>query len=140
MKTYPGAIYDTKAAVQFVRAKATSLASIRSASGWSAISPARTFRRWSRLQARSRCSRANTAPIRNAATSAKVKAVVGFYGVYDMLAQWEHDRSRGRATRSPRISLALSPHTNRQVFFEASPMSYATVDRIDPLPADPRHR
>ena len=25
-------------------------------------------------------------------TSANVKAVIGFYGVYDMVAQWEHDQ------------------------------------------------
>jgi hypothetical protein len=29
---------------------------------------------------------------RHSATSAEVKAVVGFYGVYDMQAQWEHDQ------------------------------------------------
>jgi hypothetical protein len=34
----------------------------------------------------------------NAGTSAAVKAVVAVYGVFDLVAQWHHARSRGRAT------------------------------------------
>ena len=41
----------------------------------------------------------------NYAASADVKVVIGFYGVYDMQAQWAHDQiARPRdqiATRSP---------------------------------------
>jgi len=60
---------------------------------------------------------------------AKVKAVVGFYGVYDMLAQWQHDLvTRPRDNISEKY-LSAAPHTNRKVFFEASPISYATADR-----------
>jgi len=65
----------------------------------------------------------------NASVSAKVKAVVGIYGVYDMLAQWEHDLvSRPRDNISEKF-LGSAPHTNRKVFFEGSPISYATVDK-----------
>jgi dipeptidyl aminopeptidase/acylaminoacyl peptidase len=65
----------------------------------------------------------------HSSVSAKVKAVVGFYGVYDMLAQWEHDLlARPRDNISEKF-LGVAPHTNRRIFFEASPISYATVDR-----------
>jgi acetyl esterase/lipase len=65
----------------------------------------------------------------HASVSTKVKAVVGFYGVYDMLAQWEHDlRARPRDNISEKF-LGAAPYTNRRIFFEASPISYATVDR-----------
>src|SRR5262249_31744503 len=65
----------------------------------------------------------------HASVSAKVKAVVGFYGVYDMLAQWGHDLlARPRDNISEKI-LGVAPHTTRRIFFEASPISYATVDR-----------
>ena len=61
--------------------------------------------------------------------SAKVKTVVGFYGVYDMIGQWEHDQiSRPRDNISEKF-LGASPMVNRKVFFDASPMSYATVDK-----------
>jgi dipeptidyl aminopeptidase/acylaminoacyl peptidase len=61
--------------------------------------------------------------------SPEVRAVVGVYGVYDMLGQWEHDqiaRSRDQITEK---FLGATPMTNRKAFFESSPMSYATVDK-----------
>src|SRR4029079_13293819 len=65
----------------------------------------------------------------NASVSAKVKAVVGFYGVYDMQAQYQHDLvSRPRDNIAEKF-LGAAPHTNRQVFFDASPITYATVSR-----------
>ena len=55
--------------------------------------------------------------------------MVGFYGVYDMLAQWQHDLLvRPRDNISEKF-LGAAPHTDRKVFFEASPISYATVDK-----------
>ena len=64
-----------------------------------------------------------------AAVSCKVKTVVGFYGAYDMLAQWEHDQvSRPRDHLTEKF-LGVPPMISRQIFFEASPLSYVTVDR-----------
>ena len=65
----------------------------------------------------------------NAAVSSKVKAVVGFYGVYDMLAQYQHDLLARPRDNIGEKFLGAAPHTNRKVFFEASPINYATVDR-----------
>jgi acetyl esterase/lipase len=73
-----------------------------------------------------------------------VKAVVGFYGIYDMLAQWNHDtlaeqkqeivaqRNRDFIPR-PRDSitqqfLGASPAQNPRLYSESSPISYATAD------------
>jgi acetyl esterase/lipase len=65
----------------------------------------------------------------NAAVSSKVKAVVGIYGVYDMQAQYQHDLvSRPRDNITEKF-LGTAPHTSRKVFFEASPINYATVDK-----------
>ena len=64
-----------------------------------------------------------------AATQAGVKVVIGFYGVYDMLAQWEHDQiTRPRDSVTEKL-LGCSPMVSRRTFFEASPLSYATVDK-----------
>jgi hypothetical protein len=58
-----------------------------------------------------------------------VSAVIGFYGVYDMLAQWEHDLvSRPRDPITEKL-LGGPPMASRKAFFEASPVSYATLDR-----------
>jgi len=64
-----------------------------------------------------------------AATPAGVKVVVGFYGVYDMVAQWEHDQiTRPRDSVTEKL-LGGPPMVSRKTFFEASPLSYATVDK-----------
>ncbi len=129
VKTYPGAVYDTKAAVQYVRANAAELgvdpdriAMIGDSAGAHLAA----------LVALAADEPQFSSEYRNdphAAVSAKVKAVVGVYGVYDMRAQWEHDlMSRPRDNISEKF-LGAAPHTNRKVFFEASPISYATVDK-----------
>jgi len=64
-----------------------------------------------------------------AATRANVKAVIGFYGVYDMVAQWEHDQiTRPRDSVTEKL-LGCPPMVSRRTFFEASPLSYATLDK-----------
>jgi dipeptidyl aminopeptidase/acylaminoacyl peptidase len=46
-----------------------------------------------------------------------------------MQAQYQHDLvSRPRDNISEKF-LGAAPHTNRKVFFEASPISYTTVDK-----------
>jgi acetyl esterase/lipase len=79
----------------------------------------------------------------NAANAIDVKAVVGFYGIYDMLAQWNHDagavqkqenlalRNRDLIPR-PHDSiteqfLGASPAQNPRIYSESSPISYATA-------------
>jgi acetyl esterase/lipase len=129
VKTYPGAVYDTKAAIQYVRANAASLG----------VDPERISlvgdsagAHLAALVALAGEEPQFSSEYRNdphAAVSAKVKAVVGFYGVYDMLVQWQHDVvARPRDNISEKF-LGAAPHTNRKVFFEGSPISYATVDR-----------
>jgi dipeptidyl aminopeptidase/acylaminoacyl peptidase len=54
---------------------------------------------------------------------------VGVYGVYDMLGQWEHDQIARPRDQITEKFLGASPMTNRKVFFESSPISYATVDK-----------
>ena len=54
------------------------------------------------------------------------KAVIG---VYDMVAQWEHDQiTRPRDSVTEKL-LGGPPMISRRIFFEASPLSYATVDK-----------
>jgi acetyl esterase/lipase len=66
---------------------------------------------------------------RHSVTSAEVKAVIGFYGVYDMQAQWEHDQMTRPRDQITEKFLGAAPMTSRKLFFEASPLSYVTVDK-----------
>jgi acetyl esterase/lipase len=65
----------------------------------------------------------------HAATPAGVKAVIGFYGVYDMLAQWEHDQIARPRDQITEKFLGGTPMLIRRAYFDASPISYATVDK-----------
>jgi acetyl esterase/lipase len=128
-KTYPGAIQDVKAAIQFVRAKAGDLG----------VDPERIALVGDSAGAHlvSLTALAHAEPPfngadpgnPNAATSAAVKAVIGFYGVYDMLAQWQHDQLARPNDQITAKFLDAAPMSNRRVFFEASPLSYATRDK-----------
>jgi acetyl esterase/lipase len=124
---YPAAVYDTKAAIQFIRAKAADfdldpdrvgligdsagghLASLVALAGDQFTSAYRDDA--------------------NAAVPASVKCVVGFYGVYDMYAQWTHDLAARPNDQFVEKFLGVSPTRDRRVYFDASPISYATVDR-----------
>ena len=129
VKTYPGAVYDTKAAVQYVRANAAELNIDPNRIGMIGDSAGAHLSALVALAGDEPQFSSEYRSDPHAAVSAKVKAVVGVYGVYDMLAQWEHDLvSRPRDNISEKF-LGAAPHTNRKVFFEASPINYATVDK-----------
>jgi acetyl esterase/lipase len=60
-----------------------------------------------------------------AGVSARVKAVISAYGVYDMVQQWNHDvLNRPRDNIAERY-LGAAPIDNRRLYFDASPQSYA---------------
>ena len=90
---YPAAVQDARAAVQFVRAKADEfhidaerIALMGdSAGGHLAALLALAADRFT----------AAHGDDANATIPVDVKAVVGFYGIYDMLAQWNHDTLGG---------------------------------------------
>lgn len=63
-------------------------------------------------------------PDDNAFEQISIRAVAGFYGVYDMLAQFEHDlvaRSNDQITEN---LLGVSAFDDRRIYFEASPIHH----------------
>jgi len=129
LKTYPGAVYDVKAAVQYVRARAGQLG----------VDPDRVAlmgdsagAHLSALVALAGEEPEFSTDYRNdpySSISLEVKAVVGVYGVYDMLRQWEHDQIARPRDQITEKLLGATPMTSRKAFFESSPISYATVDK-----------
>jgi acetyl esterase/lipase len=124
---YPGSVYDVKAAIQFVRAKAGDLgvdperiALMGDSSGAHLVALVGI------AQAEFAASYRDDP---NFAVPANVKAVVAFYGIYDMLAQWQHDQLARPRDQITEKYLGASPMQNRRIYFDSSPMSYATVDR-----------
>jgi acetyl esterase/lipase len=123
---YPAAVYDTKAAVQFVRAKAAEYDLDPDRIGLIGDSAGAHLSALVALAG----DQYNSAyrDDANAAVPANVKMVVGFYGVYDMHAQWIHDLTTRPRDLIVEKFLGASPMQNRRVYFDASPISYATVD------------
>jgi len=129
VRTWPGAVCDTRAAVQFVRGDAAKLG----------LDPNRIALIGDSAGAHlaSMVALAGDEPLfsrdhqgdRHASVSCDVKAVLGFYGVYDMLAQWEHDQITRPRDQITEKFLGGPPMVNRKTFFEASPLSYVTIDR-----------
>jgi acetyl esterase/lipase len=123
---YPAAVYDAKAAVQFIRAKAADYNLDPDRIGLIGDSAGAHLSSLVALAG----DQFNSAykDDANAAVSAKVKCVIGFYGVYDMYAQWMHDLTARPNDKIAEKFLGMSPMQNRRVYFDASPISYATSD------------
>jgi acetyl esterase/lipase len=129
VKTWPGAACDVKAAVQFVRTNAAKLG----------VDPDRIALIGDSAGAHlsALVALASDEPLLStqyredphAGVSSAVKAVIGFYGVYNMAAQWEHDQIYRPRDQITEKFLGGPPSVSRKVFFEASPLSYATVDK-----------
>jgi acetyl esterase/lipase len=123
---YPAAVYDTKAAIQFIRAKAGEFNLDPDRIGLIGDSTGAHLAALTALAA----DQFNTAyrDDNNIAVPASVRCVIGFYGVYDLYAQWMHDLIARPADNIVEKFLGASPMQNRRIYFDASPISYATVD------------
>jgi acetyl esterase/lipase len=129
VKTWPGVVIDCRAAVQFVRAKAAELGLDPGRIGLIGDSAGAHLSALVALAGEEPLFSGQYHDDRYASTPANVQAVIGFYGVYDMLAQWEHAQiTRPRDSVTEKL-LGGPPMVSRKTFFEASPLSYATVDK-----------
>jgi len=123
---YPASVYDTKRAIQFIRAKAAQFNLDPDRIGLIGDSAGAHLAALTAL-AGDQFSSAYRGDA-NAAVPATVKCVIGFYGIYDMYAQWMHDLIVRPSDNIVEKFLGAAPMQNRRVYFDASPISYATVD------------
>lgn len=115
--SFPQAPQDVRAAVQYLRGRAGELA----------IDPNRIGLIGNSAGAHLSALVGLAGEDGPAKLGARVKTVVGFYGVYDLAAQWNHDLfSRPRDSIVAKF-LGKPLHEDRRIYFEASPLSYATA-------------
>jgi acetyl esterase/lipase len=127
--TWPGAAYDVKAAVQFIRAKAPEFGVDADRIGMIGDSAGAHLTSLVALAGEEPLLSTEYRGDPHAGVSCAVKAVIGFYGVYDMQAQWEHDQTYRPRDQITEKFLGGPPAASRKVFFDASPLSYATIDK-----------
>ena len=123
-KTFPQAVQDVLAGVQFMRGKA----------GAFGIDPARigligasAGAHLAALAALGGKKFAGAYP-RDAFASVDpaVKALVGVYGIYDVVAMWTTYQLQGGRDNNIQKFIGVPPMQDRQLYFDASPISYAT--------------
>ena len=61
-----------------------------------------------------------------ASVSTKVKVVVGVFGVYDLMAQWEHDIIARPTDNIAQNLMGFLPMQDRRAWYAASPIAHAT--------------
>jgi len=126
--TYPGVIHDVRAAVQFMRANAAQF-----------YFNSDRFALWGNsagAHLAAMVALAGDKPVfkdgypndPHNAVSTGVKVLIGTYGIYDLLAQWKYSQLGNPGDNLVESMLGVSPTRNRQIYFDASPISYATVD------------
>lgn len=112
---YPAASDDVRAAIRYVREHAAELN----------VDP-------SRIVLMGDSAGGHLAALVGLTERPQVKAVVGIFGVYDLAAQWQYDLPIRLGENISRDFLGVSLPENRQLYFEASPISHAIVANRGP--------
>jgi acetyl esterase/lipase len=126
-KTFPGVVHDVRAAVQFVRARAREFR----------LDPER-IALWGNsagAHLAATVALAGDSPLfagaypqdPHASASTKVKLLIGVYGIYDLIGQWRHSQIGNPGDNLVESMLGAAPAQDRRLYFEASPISYATT-------------
>jgi acetyl esterase/lipase len=126
-KTYPEAVLDVRAAVQFMRANAKTFR----------LDPER-IALWGNsagAQLAALVALAGDSPAfagaypqdPHTSVSSTVKLLIGVYGIFDLVAQWRHAQVTTPGDNLVESFLGSTPMQDRRRYFEASPLSHAVI-------------
>lgn len=129
--TWPGAAYDVLAAVAHLRRNAASFGIDPDRIGLIGDSAGAHLAAIAALDRDGLLAQAGVAvKPDDPANEYRVKTVVGVYGVYDLVAQWQHDNAtRPTTSRISQMLIGPSALENRMAYIKASPISYADSKR-----------
>ena len=122
-KTFPHAVKDALAAVQFVRTSASEHKLDGERIGLLGASAGANIAGLAALGRAAAVFNDSGAP----GTQPPVKVLVGVYGVYDVLAMWQRYQDASPLENNIEKFIGASPMENRQLYFDASPISYGTL-------------
>jgi acetyl esterase/lipase len=123
-KTFPEAVQDVLAGVQFLRGKAGAFGIDPARIGLLGASAGAHLAALAALGGKKFAGGYPQDPF--AAVDTGVKALVGVYGIYDAVAMWTNYQLQGGRDNNFQKFMGVSPMENRQMYFDASPISYAT--------------
>ena len=123
-KTFPEAVQDVLAGVQFVRGKATAFGIDPQRIGLIGASAGAHLAALAALSGKKFLGAYPQDAF--AAIDANVKALIGVYGIYDAVAMWTNYQVQGGRDNNFEKFMAVPPMADRQLYFDASPISYAT--------------
>lgn len=127
-KTYPEAVHDVRAAVQFLRSRGEAIKVDPDRIGLIGDSAGAHLAALVALAGDKPPFAVGYKDDPFAGVSTRVKVCVGIYGVYDLAAQWEHDLVHRPFDIIAQKFLGVALVDDRRIFFEASPLSYVMRD------------
>ena len=126
-KTFPHAVQDVLAAIQFVRGSAKELNIAHDRIGVFGHSAGGNLGALAALGGRSPLFANGYPQDTHAKQSTEVKVFAGTYGVYDVAQMWQKYNAQSPLQNNIGWFMGAPLPENRQIYFDASPISYATV-------------
>ncbi len=127
-KTFPHAVQDVLAAVQFVRGKASEFGIAPERIGIFGHSAGGNIGALAALAGRKPPFAGGYPEDPFAQVDTSVKVFAGVYGVYDLAQMWQTYNVQSPKQNNIELFLGASLPENRKLYFDASPISHATID------------
>jgi acetyl esterase/lipase len=126
-KTFPHAVQDVLAAIQYVRGNAKTLNVAADRIGVFGHSAGGNIGALAALAGGSPLFAGGYPQDAHAGESTAVKVFAGLYGVYDLAHMWQTYQLQSPRQNNIELFLGASLPENRQLYFDASPISHATL-------------
>ena len=125
-RAFPEAVRDVLAAIQYLRGNAATLGIDGTRIGLFGASAGAHLCALAALGGRSPALAGGYPDDAQARVDTAVKVLVGVYGVYDLIEMWQAYRLNSPLDNNIENFIGASPMENLQLYFDASPVSYAT--------------
>jgi len=125
--SFPHAVHDVRAAVQFVKGRADEFRVLTDRVGLMGESAGGHLAALVAIAGDHPLFRDGNAGDPFGDLSTQVKAAIAVYGIFDLPQQWRHDQLTRPRDHLTELFLGTSLIEDRRIYFDASPLSYVSV-------------